>query len=77
MQFVLIDGGHQLEVVTKDTENAFRLIDPSKPGCIVWHDYLNPHYQITEYLDGLSAEHRLYHVQETKYVIYFNEHFAF
>lgn len=77
MQFVLIDGGHQLEVVTKDTASAFQMLDPAMPGCIIWHDYLNPHYQITEYLDGLSSEHRLYHVEETKYVVYFNEHFAF
>jgi len=77
MQFVLIDGGHQLEVVTKDTENALQLLDPTKPGCIVWHDYKNPHYQITKYLDDLSEQLSLFHVEETKYVVHFNERYAF
>jgi hypothetical protein len=77
MQFILIDGGHQMDVVIKDTENSLALLDVSKPACIIWHDYTNPHYQITEYLDKLSENMRLFHVQETKYVVFFNDHFPF
>ncbi|SKA92852.1 Methyltransferase domain-containing protein [Prosthecobacter debontii] len=77
IQFVLIDGGHQTEVVIKDTENALALLDRSKPGCVIWHDYNNPHYEITQYLDGLSESLKLFYIEETKYVVYFNEHFPF
>jgi len=71
MDFILIDGGHHIQVVRSDTENALAMISPDRPACIVWHDYCNPAYQITEYLDGLSDSMPLFHVEETKYVVSF------
>lgn len=70
MEFILIDGGHHIDVVRSDTENALKLISPHAPGCIVWHDYLNPVYEITGFLDTLSETLPLFHVEETKYVFY-------
>jgi hypothetical protein len=37
VDFVFIDGAHDYESVSKDTENALRVIRPG--GFIVWHDY--------------------------------------
>ncbi|MBI2353857.1 MAG: class I SAM-dependent methyltransferase [Deltaproteobacteria bacterium] len=72
MDFILIDGGHHMQVVRSDTENAFCMITKDRPACIVWHDYRNPNYQITEYLDELSDAIPLFHVEETKYVFSFH-----
>ena len=70
IDFVLIDGGHNIDVVENDTKHAFSMLTKDKPGCIIWHDYNNPYYQITEFLDHLSIHKPLYHVEETKYVFY-------
>ena len=70
MEFILIDGGHHIDVVHSDTENALKLLSPNAPACIVWHDYQNPAYEITGYLDRLSENLPLFHVEETKYVFY-------
>jgi len=73
MDFILIDGGHHIDVVRKDTENAFQLCSRSGKRCIVWHDYGNPEYEITEYLDRLSEDYPLVHVEDTKYVYWFDD----
>jgi len=72
MDFILIDGGHHIQVVRSDTENALSMIAKDRPACIIWHDYRNPNYQITEYLDRLSVDMPLFHVEETKYVFSFH-----
>jgi len=76
MDFILIDGGHQLGVVTSDTQQAFHLLHPGRLQCIVWHDYGNPHYQITDYLDDLSHELQLFHVIDTTFVFYLNNGYS-
>lgn len=70
MGLILIDGGHHIDVVKSDTQQAFKMLQPDNPGCIVWHDYGNPNYQITEFLDNLAKEIDLYHVIDTGYVFY-------
>lgn len=69
-EFILIDGGHDLKTVDSDTKNAINMLSLRDPCCILWHDYLNPNYQITDYLDNLSIDLDLFHVEETKYVFY-------
>ena len=69
-QFILIDGGHDLKTVDCDTKSALNMLSLRDPCCIIWHDYLNPNYQITDYLDNLSLDLDLFHVEETKYVFY-------
>jgi hypothetical protein len=70
IDFVLVDGGHHLEVVKSDTANAMKMLSGGRPACIVWHDYGNPNYRITEYLEELSRVHELRHVAETSYVFF-------
>ena len=70
IDFVLIDGGHHINVVHSDTQQAFKMLSLDHPACIVWHDYGNPNYRITEYLDDLSRQFELYHVAETSYVFF-------
>ena len=74
MNMVWVDGGHDLETVQSDTRNAFEMIDRSRPGVIAWHDYGNPHYrENTEFLDVLSTEHRLQHVEDTMVVFWLDQ----
>jgi predicted O-methyltransferase YrrM len=70
IDFVLIDGGHHVEVVESDTQQALAMLSPKNPACIVWHDYGNPNYEITDCLDSLSGELELFHVAETGYVFF-------
>lgn len=38
MDLIFIDGGHSLNVVAHDSEQAFRMLKP-RGGIIAWHDY--------------------------------------
>ena len=62
VQFIFIDGNHAYEYVKKDTENAFIMLDKTKPACIVWHDYENPDFpDLTEYINGVSEYKSIFH----------------
>lgn len=66
VNMIYIDGGHDLRTVRSDTHNSFRMIDTASLGCIVWHDYGNPDYpELTQFIDELSLERELKHVEET------------
>ncbi len=66
VNMIYIDGGHDLRTVRSDTQNAFSMLDTGRIGCIAWHDYRNPEYpELTQFLDDLSSEHELKHVEET------------
>lgn len=55
MDFIFIDGGHDLATVTADTKNALNMLRPG--GCIAWHDYKNPRYpELTAYLESLPRD---------------------
>ncbi|MDA3936050.1 MAG: class I SAM-dependent methyltransferase [Actinomycetota bacterium] len=67
IDMVYIDGGHDSTTVRADTDSARRLLAGRTPSCIVWHDYGNRVYpELTRFLDGLSEEFTIYHVEETK-----------
>jgi hypothetical protein len=69
-QYIFIDGNHQINYVKKDTENSFLMLADS-PSCIVWHDYGNADYpQLTQYLEELSSQINLYHIEETMLVFH-------
>jgi hypothetical protein len=72
MDLIIIDGGHHIDIVKSDTQQAFKMLHPNNPGCILWHDYNNPRHQITEYLDNISNEIDLYHVVDSAYAFYLN-----
>jgi hypothetical protein len=64
----LIDGGHSLPCVTKDTENAFRVLAPD--GVIVWDDYFHLYPDVVSFLDDLSGELPLFRIAGTNLVVY-------
>jgi len=71
---VFIDGGHDRETVESDTRNAFDLVRLDKPSCVLWHDYRNAIYpELTEYLDELSAERELVHLEDTMLCAWFHQ----
>ncbi|MBE9529587.1 MAG: class I SAM-dependent methyltransferase [Proteobacteria bacterium] len=66
LDMVYIDGGHDLRTLKSDTENGFKIVNPDTFSCVAWHDYTNPEFpQIKKYLDEISSEHKIYHVEET------------
>ena len=71
IHFVLVDGNHNVNYVKKDTQNAMLMLATNESACMVWHDYGNPHHpDLTRYLNDLSYEIPLYHVEETMLVFY-------
>ena len=69
-QFIFIDANHEVNYVKNDTENSLKMLaDP--PSCIVWHDYGNSEYpQLTQYLEDLSAQIKLHHIEDTMLVFH-------
>ena len=66
MDMVYVDGGRTLETRKCDSENAFKLLPADSSGCIAWHDYGNRRFsELANYLNDLSSELPLYHVEET------------
>lgn len=66
IDFIFIDGGHDLDTVSTDTHNALEMIRKTSPAAIFWHDYGNPTYpEITEFLESLATQRELFHVQDT------------
>jgi hypothetical protein len=64
--FVYVDGGHDLQTVRADTQNALTLLPPASPGCVAWHDYGNPMCpDLTRFIEELAGELTIYHVEET------------
>jgi hypothetical protein len=69
IDMVFVDGGHDVPTAKADTENALKLIRSHKPAIILWHDYRGPEYpELTDYLDALSEEIPLTHIEDTKLV---------
>jgi hypothetical protein len=73
MDLVWIDGGHDIETVKSDTENALRLTQ-GRLSCIGWHDYGNPNYpELESYLDSLP---RLIHAEDSYLCLRFSDLYA-
>jgi hypothetical protein len=68
VDLVFVDGGHSLPLVTKDTENAFRIL--ANNGTVLWDDYFHAYPDVVTYLDGLADELPLYTIPGTNFVIY-------
>lgn len=74
IEFVFIDGGHDLETVRSDTENAFLMLRKYRPTCIMWHDYRHHDYpELTSYLDALSGERPMVSIGDTMLCAHFSE----
>lgn len=64
VDFVFIDGGHDMATVESDTENAFRMIGES--GVVIWHDYASTvHSEVTEFVNQLAVDRAILHVEST------------
>lgn len=74
VELVFIDGGHDLATVKSDTENALRMVRKDKSSCVLWHDYRNRDYSgLTYYLDELSQQQQLVHIEDTMLCAWFND----
>lgn len=74
IDLVFVDGGHDLETVTADTQAAFRLVANHRPSCVLWHDYRNADYpDLTAYMDQLSTARELFHIEDTMLCAWFSE----
>jgi hypothetical protein len=74
IDFMFIDGGHDFLAVKSDTENALEIISTARPSCIAWHDYRSWEYPaLTCYLDGLSKELEIFHIEDTMLCVWFND----
>ena len=66
IDLAFIDGGHDVPTASADTNNAFKMARTDRPSCVLWHDYRNKEcVALTDYLDGLSENHEIYHVEDT------------
>lgn len=69
VDLVFVDGGHDLDTLSRDSRNAFSMTGGRPTWCIAWHDYRNPDYpELTEYLDRISENAQLFHVEDTMLV---------
>ena len=72
IDLVFIDGGHDFATVKSDTENALQMIRKDRLSCVLWHDYLSRDYSgLTYYLDELSRQHNLVHIEDTMLCAWF------
>jgi hypothetical protein len=74
IDFLFIDGGHDFLTVKEDTENALKMVVLEKAACIMWHDYRSWEYPaLTCYLDELSKEREIFHIEDTTLCAWFND----
>lgn len=68
VDLVFIDGGHDKETITSDTNNAINMLGDN--GIIVWHDYNSSiHSDVTNYVNEFSSEKMIFHVENTMLAI--------
>jgi hypothetical protein len=74
VDFVFIDGGHDVFTAKSDSKNAFEMVNKEKPSCVMWHDYRSWNYPaLTCYLDELSQEREIFHIEDTMLCAWFND----
>ena len=66
--FIFVDAGHYYHEIKNDTEIAFKHLAPK--GMIVWHDYSYENVGVIEYLEDLSRELKLVHLEMGTLVVY-------
>jgi hypothetical protein len=80
IDLAFIDGGHDVPTASADTKNAMLMVRQESPSCILWHDYRNRDCEaLTKYLDQLSEEIEIFHIEDTMLSIAFqgpHDHFS-
>jgi hypothetical protein len=72
IDFIFVDGGHDLATLTDDTANSLRLASQNRPSCILWHDYGNKEYEpVKGFLDELSDKLDIFHIEDTMLCAHF------
>lgn len=67
MDFVFVDACHDYQHIKADTVNAFRLLKPSGPRAVAWHDYRNPDFpDVTAFLATLSQGKHLVGIDDAR-----------
>jgi predicted O-methyltransferase YrrM len=57
MDLVVVDGGHEADCVTADTESALKMVSPQ--GAVVWDDYTTRWPDVIGAVDGAAKRHGL------------------
>jgi predicted O-methyltransferase YrrM len=68
VDLVFIDGGHSLECITKDTENALAML--SDRGVIVWHDFNVQHRDVFRFLREFAKTRKTYWIAGTRLALF-------
>lgn len=68
MDLVYVDGGHTLEVIASDTDNALKMVKPT--GIIIWDDYGWTYPDVKYCLDRLSRQRKLFQDRQTGLVFH-------
>jgi predicted O-methyltransferase YrrM len=66
VDLVLVDGGHEPDVVTADSRHAFELLRPG--GLIIWDDYVAGWPGVMSAVDALDA--RVFQIANTDLAVY-------
>jgi hypothetical protein len=66
IDFVFIDGGHELQFVESDSRKAFEMVSPH--GVIAWHDYSRACPGVESYIARLATDQELYVIDGTQLV---------
>jgi predicted O-methyltransferase YrrM len=70
VDFVFVDGAHDLKSVANDTVIAFKMVAPG--GWIVWHDLSMAHPGVAKALQSSGREHEIFAISGTDYACYKN-----
>ncbi len=65
---VLVDGGHSLPLVARDTENAFHVL--ADGGTVIWDDYFYLYPDVVKFLDELADTHECVGIEGTNAVVH-------
>ena len=68
MDFIFIDAGHSLDLVTNDTARAFDMLRAG--GAIVWHDYAPKTPDLVDFAKEFSEKRPLFWVLDTSLLVY-------
>lgn len=70
MDLVFIDGGHSLDVVANDSEQAFHMLKPER-GIVAWHDYWSFNCpEVVRSVNVLADQHPISQLLGTRMAIF-------
>lgn len=69
----LVDGGHSLQCIRADTENALRVLSPG--GVILWDDYFWLYPEVVSFVEEFSETHKgMSRISETGLIAWQSSH---